>query len=30
LKKPNFQNEFFKLLTVGRPPQGPLECPQQF
>jgi hypothetical protein len=27
-KKPNFQN--FKLLTVGRPPQGPPENPQQF
>jgi hypothetical protein len=29
-KKPNFQNELYKLLTVGRPPQGPPEYPQQF
>jgi hypothetical protein len=27
--KPNFQNEFFKLLTLGRPPQSPPEYPQQ-
>jgi hypothetical protein len=29
-QKPNFQNEFFKLFTFGRPPQGLPEYPQQF
>jgi hypothetical protein len=29
-KKTNFPNEFFTLLTVGRPPQGPPKYPQQF